>query len=149
MITIKEIQTEICQDMIDGNRCMAIASLDDEHIGITTNGVIGYVLRKDECVFDMSKIRHAGGFFPELFKLSDDDKLLEVTPYIIENGSLKVRKLIHGAYTVYIDEKYYEKLKELCFYGNKKTERILITVGKRPFGVIMPMRINESEETEE
>lgn len=148
MITIKKIQTEICHAMINGSRCMAIASLDDEHIGITTNGVIGYVLRKDECVFDMSKIRHAGAFFPELFKLCDDDKLLEVTPHIIEKGGHKARKLIHGACAVYIDEKYYEKLKELRFYGNKKTERVLIMVGERPFGVIMPMRINESGETE-
>lgn len=146
-INKKQIQKEICNAMLDGNSRLIGAEIENNAIAVTVDGFVAYILQKNECIFDISKIRAISdrASFLEVFKENEKDKLLTITPLeavLSSFGELKtIRRLTCEDFDCFVDVRLLKRLKGGKFYGYGSLNRILVKDDfDCPIGVVMPTR---------
>ena len=140
-MNFKKMQIEVCKAMLKPNSGVAFGEVDDNHIAVTTDAVVLYVFQKNECIFNLEKIKRKFDA-SEILKCRADDKLLKKTfeMHSIRNAYNTV-KFVAGDLEVWIEEKYAKNFNGYNFYAYAPFNRVLI---KAPSGLlvaaVMPVR---------
>ena len=144
----KQIQLNICKELLNpSSRCAGVFINEDE-FAITTNGFTGYIFPKNECVFDISKIRISKQLKPHFVELETDVEIKK-TNYLYKTRQNKViEKYVGKDFEVYVDTKLAKPFEGYRFFCSSSKGRILVKDNfDRSLGIFLPVRFDESEVT--
>ena len=143
----KQIQMQICKALIDADRRLCKAKINDDEVMITTDGFSAFVLFEKECVFDLSKIPEKDGIAKYMQTDETDEEVFVTNKKFVSANDVVVGKLKGENHTVYANEKFIKVFGRYHLFANKSNSRI---VAKNEFGMAVgmfcPMRFNEDEE---
>lgn len=131
----KQIQLEVCKAMLDTNRRLCKATLEDNGVMITTDGYQAFIFNEKECIFDLSKIPERSGISSSIKDDESDEELRITNKRFIVNDKT-VAELKSDSYTVYANVKLLNNFKGYHLYTNKDKTRVVV---KDDFGIIVGM----------
>lgn len=144
----EQIQLAVCKELLNPSRRCAGVFINDDEFAITTNGFTGFVFSKNECVFDISKVRISESLKPFFVELETDVEIKK-TGHLFYRGSKQVlAKYTGGNLEVYIDTKVEKTFEGYHFFASSNLGRVLAKDNfNRIVGLFLPVRFNESEAT--
>lgn len=141
----KQIQLAVCKELLNpSTRCTGVFINEDE-FAITTDGITAFVFYKNECVFDISKVKISGHLKPFFSELETDVEIKK-TGHLFYSRKTVVSKYTSGNFEVYVDTKVEKPFEGYRFFASEKIGRILVKDDfNRLIGVFLPMKFDENE----
>ena len=138
----KQIQIEVCKALLDVNGRCCGGFISENEFAVTTDGFKAYVFHKDECIFDIEKVKKME--FKNLFASDEKDEEMKLTNKLFKVGERTVEKYETENTEIYVYADVSKHFKGFHFYGASSQTRILVKDDfERLVGLFLPMRFNE------
>ena len=140
----KQLQLSVCKALLDRNKRCCGTFINDEEFAFTFDGFSAFVFHKDECIFDVSKVRK---FETLKMLLQGDEKDIEIKPtkemFLVNNRVIEKYASDDATLEVFVYADISKFFKEFHFYAYTPHERILVKDDfGRLVGLFLPMRYN-------
>ena len=143
----KQLQLAVCRELLNASRHCAGAFINDDEFAITTDGFTAFVFAKNECVFDITKVKIQNGLKPYFEEQEADVEIKKTNQFFYSNNRL-LKKYTGENFAVYVDEKVAKTFDGYRFYASSSSGRILVKDNfDRLLGLFLPVKFDESEVT--
>ena len=140
----KQLQLAVCKALVNASRCTG-AFINEDEFAVTTDGFTAFVFAKNECVFDISKVKISEGV-KKAFEGQEADVEIKKTKYLFYGDNRVVEKYTGENLVVYADAKVAKIFEGYRFYASSSTGRVLVKDEfDRLLGLFLPVRFDESE----
>ncbi len=138
----KQMQIEVCKALLDFNKRCCGGFISENEFAVTTDGFKVYVFHKDECIFDIEKVRKFE--LKNLFAPDEKDEEMKLTNRFFKVGERIVEKYETENAEIYVFADVSKQFKGFHFYGASSQKRILVKDDfGRLVGLFLPMKFNE------
>lgn len=138
----KQIQIEVCKALLDFNRRCCGGYLNEEEFAVTTDGFSAFVFHKNECIFDIEKIRKMD--FKNLFSDNEEDEEMKPTNELFKVDNRTVEKYKTETNEIYVFADVSKPFKGFHFFTASSQSRILVKDDfGRLVGLFLPMKFSD------
>ena len=137
------MQMQICKSLLDANKRLCKAKINDDEVIITIDGFSAFVFFEKECIFDLSKIPNRESL--RFCALTDETyERIFVTKQRFVNGNAMIAKLENEKCIVYVDEKFIKTFDKYDLFA-KGAEKPVIAKDKfgNTVGLFCAFRFHE------
>ena len=142
----KQIQLNVCKELLNPSRTCAGVFINEEEFAITTDGFTAYVFDIRDCVFDISKVPCKDKLKLHFEEKKTDVEILKTGLMFSEKGKL-IEKYKGVDFAVYVDSKVAKPFEGYHFFASSEKGRILVKDDfGRLLGLFLPVSFKGSEE---
>lgn len=140
----KQIQIEVCKALLDFNKRCCGGFISETEFAVTTDGFTAYVFHKDECIFDIEKIRKEE--FKTFFAPDEKDEEMSLTSCLFNLNNRMVEKYKTKNNEIYVFADVSKSFKGFHFFAASSKTRILVKDDfGRLVGLFLPIRFDEKQ----
>lgn len=141
----KQMQISVCRALLDIDKRCCGGFLNENEFAVTTDGVTAYVFFKDECIFDIEKVKKVD--FTKFFAEDENDKEMKSTNELFMQHGKMLEKYITETAEIYVDTDVAKNFKGFRYFASNAQSRILV---KNDFGMVvglfLPVRFYKAGE---
>ena len=139
-----QLQLEVCKALLNPLKRCAGAFINEDEFAITTDGFTAFVIPKNECIFDITKVKNFDGI-KQVCEDKETDVEIKKTKQLFYGENRIIEKYIGENLVVYADSKVGKIFGGYRFYASSREGRILVKDSfNRLIGLFFPVKYDES-----